>query len=111
MIGVAQYKTLPASAQLEYPERDAESIYSILISPEGGNFKAENVHKLIGPKATLANLRTGTGNLAAFGGPRKRSRGDLFRRAWIREWRESVSGAVRHRERSCDHHRLSHGHA
>ena len=57
VIGVAQYKSLPASAQLEYPERDAESIYSILISPEGGNFKAENVHKLIGPKATLANLR------------------------------------------------------
>ena len=57
VVGVAQYKSLPASAQLEYPERDAESIYSILISPEGGNFKAEHVHKLIGPKATLANLR------------------------------------------------------
>lgn len=57
VVGVAQYKSLPASAQLEYPERDAESIYSILISPEGGNFRAENVHKLIGPKATLANLQ------------------------------------------------------
>lgn len=30
---------------------------SILISPEGGNFHWENVHKLIGAKATLANLR------------------------------------------------------
>src|SRR4051812_19633387 len=57
VIGVAQYKTLPASAQLDFPERDAESIYSILISPEGGNFRAENVHKLIGPKATLSNIR------------------------------------------------------
>ncbi len=57
VVGVAQYKNLKPSEQLEYPERDAESIYSILISPEGGNFRAENVHKLIGPKATLANLR------------------------------------------------------
>ncbi len=39
------------------PIADAEAIYSILISPEGGNFHAENVHKLIGPKATLANIK------------------------------------------------------
>ena len=32
-------------------------MYSILISPEGGNFKAENVRKLVGPRATLANVR------------------------------------------------------
>jgi tetratricopeptide (TPR) repeat protein len=54
---VAGYKNLPASAQLEYSERDADSIYSILISPEGGNFRAENVHRLTGAKATLANLK------------------------------------------------------
>jgi hypothetical protein len=30
---VAGYKNLPAPAQLEYSERDADSIYSILISP------------------------------------------------------------------------------
>jgi tetratricopeptide (TPR) repeat protein len=57
VVGVAHYKNLPDSAQLEFPERDAESIYSILISPEGGNFRAENVHKLVGQKATLANLQ------------------------------------------------------
>ncbi|HUS05959.1 MAG TPA: tetratricopeptide repeat protein [Bryobacteraceae bacterium] len=57
VIGIAGYKNLPASAQLRYPERDAESIYSILISPEGGNYRAENVHKLIGTSATLANLK------------------------------------------------------
>ena len=57
VVGVAKYEKLPAKLQLSYSERDAESIYSILISPEGGNFKAENVHKLVGPKATLANLR------------------------------------------------------
>jgi len=57
IIGVAKYQNLPANLQLNFSERDAESVYSILISPEGGNFKAENVHKLVGPKATLANVR------------------------------------------------------
>jgi len=57
VIGIAKYKNLPAPQQLQYPERDAEAIYSILISPEGGNFRAENVHTLIGGKATLAAVR------------------------------------------------------
>ncbi|MGC4055073.1 MAG: caspase family protein [Paludibaculum sp.] len=57
VVGIAAYKNLPENAQLSFPERDAESVYSILISPEGGNFRAENVHRLIGAKATLANLR------------------------------------------------------
>lgn len=57
IVGIANYKNLPAKSQLEFSERDAESIYSVLINPEGGNFHAENVHKLIGPKATLANLK------------------------------------------------------
>lgn len=57
VVGIAGYPNLPPAAQLHFTERDAEAIYSILISPEGGNFHAENVHRLIGPKATLANLR------------------------------------------------------
>ena len=57
VVGIAQYQNLPAAAQLKFPERDAEAIYSILISPAGGNFKAENVHMLSGPNATLVNLR------------------------------------------------------
>lgn len=57
VIGIAGYQNLPASAQLQFSERDAELIYTGLISQEGGNFKAENVHKLIGAKATLANVR------------------------------------------------------
>src|SRR6266478_5719536 len=57
IIGVANYKNLPAKAQLDYSERDADAIYSILISPEGGNFRAENVHRLTGAKATLANIK------------------------------------------------------
>ena len=57
VIGIASYKNLPASAQLEFPNRDAEDIYAALISPEGGQFPAENVHKLINERATVANVR------------------------------------------------------
>ena len=57
IIGISTYPNLRADQQLHYSERDAEAIYSILISPEGGNFPAENVHKLVGPKATLAAMR------------------------------------------------------
>ncbi|MFN7939477.1 MAG: caspase family protein, partial [Bryobacteraceae bacterium] len=57
VIGVQNYPKLDAKLQLKYTERDAESVYSILISREGGNFRAENVHKLTGAKATLANIR------------------------------------------------------
>ena len=57
VVGIGKYEKLPENGQLQFPERDAEAIYSVLISPEGGNFKAENVHRLIGGKATLANLK------------------------------------------------------
>jgi tetratricopeptide (TPR) repeat protein len=57
VIGVAAYKNLPATAQLEFPNRDAEDIYAALISPEGGQFPAENVHKLINERATVENIR------------------------------------------------------
>ncbi|HSW50309.1 MAG TPA: caspase family protein, partial [Bryobacteraceae bacterium] len=57
VIGIAKYKNLPEQHQLHYSERDAQEIYSILISPEGGNFRAENVRTLVGPKATLAGMR------------------------------------------------------
>ena len=57
IVGVSQYKNLPADLQLKYAERDAQAMFTILISPEGGNFKAQNVHMLINEKATLAALR------------------------------------------------------
>jgi tetratricopeptide (TPR) repeat protein len=57
VVGIANYRNLTAAQQLQFPERDADAIYSILISTEGGNFRAENVHKLVGAKATLAALR------------------------------------------------------
>lgn len=56
VIGVGEYANLTKEQQLQFSERDAEQMYSILISPEGGNFKAQNVHRLIGRQATLANI-------------------------------------------------------
>jgi tetratricopeptide (TPR) repeat protein len=57
IVGISRYQNLPDKLQLQFAERDAQSIYTILISPEGGNFKVENVHMLTGDKATLAGLR------------------------------------------------------
>jgi tetratricopeptide (TPR) repeat protein len=57
VVGISHYENLPEKSQLRYSERDADLIYSILISPEGGNFRAEHVHKLVGSRATLANLK------------------------------------------------------
>ena len=56
VVGIASYQD-PGVPKLLYSERDAQSIFDVLISPEGGNFHRENVHLLIGAKATLANLR------------------------------------------------------
>lgn len=57
VIGIGEYRNLAGSQQLRYAVRDAQAVYSILISPEGGNFRAENVRRLIGPEATLANVK------------------------------------------------------
>ena len=57
VIGISHYRNLPENRQLQFPERDAQSMNTVLISPEGGSFKAENVHVLDGAKATLAAMR------------------------------------------------------
>lgn len=57
IVGVAQYKNLDASKQLQFSESDADSMYRVLINHEGGAFPAENVHFLKGADATLVNVR------------------------------------------------------
>jgi tetratricopeptide (TPR) repeat protein len=57
IVGISAYPKLPAQWQLHFPERDAQSIYTALISPEAGNFKVENVKELTGAQATLAAMR------------------------------------------------------
>src|SRR3954469_20785410 len=38
IVGIAKYKNLTAKQQLQFPERDAQAIKTILINPEGGSF-------------------------------------------------------------------------
>lgn len=57
VVGISEYAKLPPEGQLKYPVRDAMAVYTALISPETGQFPAENVHRLIGKDATLANLK------------------------------------------------------
>ncbi|MCX6626719.1 MAG: tetratricopeptide repeat protein [Candidatus Solibacter sp.] len=57
IVGISRYRNLPDKLQLQFAERDAQAIFTALISPEGGNFRVENVHMLTGDKATLAGLR------------------------------------------------------
>ena len=56
VIGISHYKNLPPEAQLKYSARDADAIYTVLISKQGGDFPVENVHVLKDEDATLTNL-------------------------------------------------------
>ena len=64
VVGISKYVNLPPKNQLPYAEADAQLMFQILISPEGGNFKAQNVHVLTNEKATLANMRQEIDRLA-----------------------------------------------
>lgn len=56
VIGISHYANLPDSAQLQFPDRDAQSVYTTLISQQGGEFPANHVHVLTGAQATQANI-------------------------------------------------------
>ena len=77
VVGIADYQD-PNVPKLHYSERDAQSMFDVLISPEGGNFHRENVHLLIGPKATLANLRNELEQWLPGESQRRRPRAHLF---------------------------------
>jgi tetratricopeptide (TPR) repeat protein len=57
VIGISHYSNLPERAQLQYSARDADAIYTALISKGGGEFPPENVHVLKNDAATLANIK------------------------------------------------------
>ena len=57
VVGIGNYKNLPNDESLKFSESDAEAVYRVLISPDGGRMEPENVKKLIGPQATLANIK------------------------------------------------------
>ena len=57
VIGVGEYRNLDEDKQLEFAGSDAEAMYRVLISQEGGAFPPENVRLLTETRATLANIR------------------------------------------------------
>lgn len=57
VIGVSDYQKLEKDQDLPFAERDAESVYDVLISKEGGNIEFQNVRKLLGKDATLARVK------------------------------------------------------
>ena len=57
VVGVGEYRHLDDSMQLLFAQSDAEAMYRVLISHEGGAFPPENVRLLTGDEATLANVR------------------------------------------------------
>ncbi|WP_321475426.1 caspase family protein [uncultured Paludibaculum sp.] len=56
VVGISRYEQ-EGITTLKFPESDADAVYRVLISKEGGGIPAENVHKLIGRDANLANIR------------------------------------------------------
>jgi tetratricopeptide (TPR) repeat protein len=57
VIGVGKYKNLDSRDYLRFSESDAEAVKRVLLSMQGGNIAPQNVHELIGPQATLQNIR------------------------------------------------------
>ncbi len=57
VVGIGEYRHLDESRQLLFAQSDAEAMYRVLISHEGGAFPPENVRLLTGAQATLANIR------------------------------------------------------
>ena len=110
VVGVAHYQNLDAAKQLQFPETDADAMYRVLISHEGGAFPAENVHFLKGGQATLANIKRELEEwLPSVAQPADRVV-VFFRRPRVREGRTRVSRAVGRASRSPGHDGLSDDH-
>lgn len=56
VVGVGEYGKIKGN-DLRFSESDAAAFYRVLISANGGGFASENVRLLVGPRATLANVR------------------------------------------------------
>lgn len=55
IVGISKYRDEAKS--LQYADGDARLMFTELTSPEGGNFRVENVHLLVNQEATLAAIR------------------------------------------------------
>ncbi|HEY9849981.1 MAG TPA: caspase family protein [Leptolyngbyaceae cyanobacterium] len=54
IVGISQYQY--QGWNLNYADRDAEELYNLLLTPNGGNFKPEFICKLTNEQATTANI-------------------------------------------------------
>ncbi len=61
IVGISDYRNNPQITDLKYADRDAQSFYDFLISPQGGCFKRDNIQLLLNEKATVSNLRYALG--------------------------------------------------
>ncbi len=54
IVGISKYQT--ASLNLKYADRDAEKLYQMLLTPQGGHFQEEFICKLTNKTATRSNI-------------------------------------------------------
>ena len=54
IVGISKYKH--AALNLQYADRDAEKLYQLLLTPQGGHFQKEYVCKLTNTQATKGNI-------------------------------------------------------
>lgn len=65
VVGISQYKNLPADKQLRFAHRDAEAFAAFLRSPQGGGFPSNHIKLLTNQAAALSALRTALGTWLA----------------------------------------------
>ncbi len=111
VIGIAKYQNLAPAQNLQFSERDADSMYSILISPEGGNFHAENVHRLTGSRRRWRTSATNSKNwLPSVAKDDDRVLIYFAGHGFVIDGR-ALPGALRYPPGQHHRHRLSHGDA
>ena len=54
IVGISEYQH--QSWNLKYADRDAEDLYELLLTPNGGKYKQENIRKLTNKQATSRNI-------------------------------------------------------
>ncbi|MCZ2149885.1 MAG: caspase family protein [Bryobacterales bacterium] len=57
VIGIGNYPNLGKEADLLYAEGDAQAIFRVLLSKEGGAIPAENIHLILGKDAGIGRIR------------------------------------------------------
>src|SRR4051812_3407652 len=56
VVGIAGYPNFAQADRLKYSDRDAESFYDFILSPQGGGFLGSNVHLVKNGEATHARI-------------------------------------------------------